>query len=133
MRRERQSLLIEAEAALRTLDDAVGYAHRSPIERDSAILRLIYTFAVVCKACQCLLAEREGIKASPGRVIRTATLLGWLSEEDAGSAMTAGRDRKLAFEAYRPGIGDEIASRLTEHAAALRRLLDALKKRAALD
>jgi hypothetical protein len=117
-----------AEAALATLEEVVPRASNSVIERDSAILRLVYTFAVVRKACQNLLAQSEGIEASPGRVIGTARRLGWLSDEDAAAA---GRDRALAFQTYRVGVGDEIASRLTSHAGVLRRWLDALKERAA--
>ncbi len=40
-----ETRLAEAEAALATLDEAVGREPRSLMERDSAILRLIYTFA----------------------------------------------------------------------------------------
>ena len=39
-----------AEAALLTLDEVVAHADRSPIERDGAILRLIYTFEAAWKA-----------------------------------------------------------------------------------
>ena len=65
--------LAEAEAALTTLDEAVARQPRSLMERDSAILRLIYTFEAVWKACQQLLTEREGIEvASPNTTIRAA-------------------------------------------------------------
>jgi hypothetical protein len=58
--------LAEAEAALATLDEAVGKEPRSLMERDSAILRMIYTFEAMWKACQQLLAEREDTEvASP--------------------------------------------------------------------
>jgi Arc/MetJ family transcription regulator len=68
--------LAEAEAALATLDAAVGNASRSLTERDSAILRLIYTFEAVWKTCQHLLAEREAIEvASPNTTIRAARRL----------------------------------------------------------
>jgi hypothetical protein len=96
-----------AEAALATLEEVVPRASNSVIERDSAILRLVYTFAVVRKACQNLLAQSEGIEASPGRVIGTARRLGWLSDEDAEAAAAAGRDRALAFQTYRVGVGGE--------------------------
>ena len=42
--------LAEAEAALATLDEAVPRAANSPIERDAAIFRLVYTFALVAEA-----------------------------------------------------------------------------------
>jgi len=56
--------LVEAEAALATLDEAVGKTPRSLAERDGAILRLIYTFKAVRKACQHLLAERDDTRSA---------------------------------------------------------------------
>jgi hypothetical protein len=84
--------LAEAEAALASLDEVVLNADRSLIERDSAILRLIYTLEAVRKACQQLLAEREGVEAaSPNTTIRAARRLGWLSDEDAQAAIRSRR------------------------------------------
>jgi uncharacterized protein YutE (UPF0331/DUF86 family) len=121
----------EAEAALATLDEVVDKAARSLIERDSAILRLIYTFEAVWKACQQLLAEREGIEvASPNTAIRAARRLGWLSDEDAQAAIRLGRDRNLAVHMYRGEIGAEIARHLATHADLLHRWLAALRRRA---
>ena len=119
----------EAEGALTTLDEAVAREPRSLMERDSAILRLIYTFEAVWKACQQLLAEREDIEvASANTTIRAARRLGWLSDEDAEAAMKIGRDRNLAVHMYRGKIGAEIDERLGAHAALLRRWLDALRR-----
>ena len=124
--------LAEAEAALATLDEAVGKEPRSLMERDSAILRMIYTFEAMWKACQQLLAEHEDTEvASPNTSIRTARRLGWLSDEDAEAAMKIGRDRNLAVHMYRGQIGADIDERLSGHAAVLRRWLEALQKRAA--
>ena len=124
--------LTEAEAALATLDEAVGKEPRSLMERDSAILRMIYTFEAMWKACQQLLAGREDTEvASPNTSIRTARRLGWLSDEDAEAAMKIGRDRNLAVHMYRGQIGADIDERLSGHAAVLRRWLEALRKRAA--
>ena len=124
--------LAEAEAALATLDEAVGKEPRSLMERDSAILRMIYTFEAMWKACQQLLAEHEDTEvASPNTSIRTARRLGWLSDEDAEAAMIIGRDRNLAVHMYRGQIGADIDERLSGHAAVLRRWLEALQKRAA--
>ena len=126
--------IAEAEAALATLDEAAARASNSLIERDSAILRLIYTFEAVWKACQHLLAEREGVETgSPNATIRAARRLGWVSDEDAEAAMQIARDRSLAVHMYRGQIGEEIADRLAVHAAVLRRWLDALSGRAASD
>ena len=122
----------EADAALATLEEAVAREPRSLTERDSAILRLIYTFEAVWKACQQLLAEREDIEvASPNTTIRAARRLGWLSDEDAEAAMKINRDRNLAVHMYRGRIGEEIDERLGAHATLLRRWLIALRRLAA--
>ena len=124
--------LSEAEAALATLDEAVTNASRSLVDRDSAILRLIYTFEAVWKACQQLLGEREDTEvASPNTAIRAARRLGWLSDEDAQAATRIGQDRNLAVHMYRGKIGEEIEDRLSGHAAVLRRWLSELRLRAA--
>jgi uncharacterized protein YutE (UPF0331/DUF86 family) len=124
--------LAEAEAALAALDEAVAQAPGSLMERDGAILRLIYTFEALWKACQEALAEREDIEvASPNTTIRAARRLGWVSDEDAAAAMKIGRDRNLAVHMYRGQIGAEIAERLAGHAAALHRWLNALRQRVA--
>jgi uncharacterized protein YutE (UPF0331/DUF86 family) len=124
--------LTEAEAALATLDEVVHGPEFSLVERDSAILRLIYTFEAVWKACRELLVEREDIEvASPNSTIRAARRLGWLSDEDAEAAIRMGRDRNLAVHMYRGQIGAEIAQRLAAHAELLHRWLAALRQRAA--
>jgi uncharacterized protein YutE (UPF0331/DUF86 family) len=124
--------LNEAAAALATLDEVVDGASRSLVERDGAILRLIYTFEAVWKACQQLLGEREGVEvASPNATIRAARRHGWLSDEDAQAAISVGRDRNLAVHMYRGEIGAEIAQHLASHATLLRRWLEALQRRAA--
>jgi uncharacterized protein YutE (UPF0331/DUF86 family) len=124
--------LAEAEAALATLDEAAARASSSLIERDSAILRLIYTFEAVWKACRHLLAERADIEVpSPNGAIRAARRLGWLSDEDARAVTRAGQDRNLAVHMYRGQLGAEIEERLAGHAAVLRRWVDALQQQAA--
>ncbi len=124
--------LAEAEAALASLDEVAGKAGRSLVERDGAILRLIYTFEAMWKACRQLLAEQENVSAaSPNTTIRAARGLGWLSDEDAQAAIGVGRDRNLAVHMYRGQIGEEIEQHLAAHAALLRRWLTALQARAA--
>jgi uncharacterized protein YutE (UPF0331/DUF86 family) len=126
--------LAEAAAALATLDELAGKSERTPVERDGAVLRLIYTFEAVWKACQQLLADKEDIEvASPNTTIRAARRLGWLSDEDAEAAMKIGRDRNLAVHMYRGEIGAEIGERLAGHAAVLRRWLEALQRRVATE
>jgi len=126
--------IAEAEAALAALNKATGKSSRSRLERDGAILRLIYTFEAMWKASQQLLAEREGITvASPNATIRAARRLGWLSDEDARAALDMGNDRNLAVHMYRGEIGAEIEAHLAGHAALLRRWLDALQSHAAAE
>jgi prephenate dehydratase len=122
--------IAEAEAALATLDEAAARASNSFIERDSAILRLIYTFEAVWKACQHVLVEHEGVEvASPNSTIRAARRVGLICDDDAAAAMRIAQDRNLAVHMYRGRIGEEIQERLAGHAAVLRRWLDALKAR----
>jgi hypothetical protein len=102
------------------------------MERDSAILRMIYTFEALWKACQKLLAEQEAIEvASPNSTIRAARRVGLLSDDDAGAAMVIARDRNLSVHMYRGDIGAQIDERLPGHAALLGRWLEALRQRAA--
>ena len=69
--------LSEAAAALAKLDELAGKNKRSLIERDSAVLRLIFTYEAVWKACQKLLATLENLSsASPNATIRAARNLG---------------------------------------------------------
>jgi hypothetical protein len=107
---ELEARLAEAEAALATFDEAIGKGMHSLLERDGAILRLIYTFEAMWKASQQILVEREGIAvASPNATIRAARRVGWLSDEDARAAFDIGTDRNLAVHMYRGEIGAEIA------------------------
>ncbi len=126
--------IADAEAALATLNEAIGKSGRSLLERDGMIQRLIYTFEAVWKTSQQLLAEREGIAvASPNSGIRSSRRLGWLSDEDARTAFDIGSARYLAVHMYRGEIGDQIEEHVPAHAALLYRWLDALKVRAASD
>jgi uncharacterized protein YutE (UPF0331/DUF86 family) len=124
--------LADAEAALATLNELAVKEIRSLVERDGAVLRLIYTYEAVWKACQKLLAARENISAgSPNATIRAARGLGWLSDEDAEAAIKLGEERNLAVHMYRDQVGRQIEQHLMAHADLLRRWLDALRQRAA--
>lgn len=126
--------LAEAAAALVSLDELVNKTNRSLVERDSAVLRLIYSYEAVWKVCQKLLAGVENISAgSPNATIRAARGLGWLSDEDARAAMKLGEERNPAVHMYREKVGQQIEQHLVAHAALLHRWLDALKERAASD
>src|SRR5207249_6391407 len=130
-RREMERLdrrLSEAAAALARLDELAGKNERSLVERDSAVLRLIFTYEAVWKACQKLLTTFENISAaSPNATIRAARNLGWLSDEDARAAIKLGEERNLAVHMYRDQVGEEIERHLAAHAALLHRWLDALR------
>jgi uncharacterized protein YutE (UPF0331/DUF86 family) len=124
--------LAEAADALATLDELAGKAERSLVERDGAILRLIYSYEAVWKACQKMLVALENISAgSPNATIRAARAVGWLSDEDAVAAIKLGAERNLAVHMYRDQVGQQIEGHLTAHAALLRRWLEAMQRRAA--
>ena len=124
--------LSEAAAALAKLDELAGMSKRSLVERDSAVLRLIFTYEAVWKTCQKLLAALENLSAaSPNATIRAARSLGWLSDEDARAAIKLGEERNLAVHMYRDEVGQQIEEHLAAHAALLHRWLDALRQRAA--
>ena len=124
--------LSEAAAALARLDELATKDERSLVERDSAVLRLIFTYEAVWKACQKLLAALENLSAaSPNATIRAARSLGWLSDEDARAAIKLGEERNLAVHMYRDQVGEQIERQLAAHTALLHRWLDALRQRAA--
>jgi hypothetical protein len=52
------------EAALATLEEAAGRDDLSVLERDGAILRLVYTFEAMWKTAALLLEEQEGLSVS---------------------------------------------------------------------
>src|SRR5271167_402944 len=72
--------LAEAAAALATLDELAGKSERTLVERDGAVLRLIYSYEAIWKACQKVLAALENVSAaSPNATTRSiciATRLG---------------------------------------------------------
>jgi len=73
--------LADAGAALATLDEAVAMTGRSIIERDGALLRLVYSFETIWQSCQQLLADREEITTrTADQTIQAAHRLGWLSD-----------------------------------------------------
>src|ERR1700737_1174185 len=114
--------LAEAAAALATLDELAGKSERMLVERDSAVLRLIYSYESVWKACQKVLAAMENVRAaSPNPPIPAARALGWLSDEDAQAAIKPGEERNLAVDMYRDQVVQQIERHLAAHAALLRR------------
>ena len=124
--------LAEAAAALVTLDELAGKSERTLVERDGAVLRLIYSYEAVWKATQKALAALENVSAAlPNASIRAARGLGWLTDEDAQAAIKLGEERNLAVHMYRDQVGQRIDRQLAAHAALLRRWLEALQRRTA--
>src|ERR1700680_1259300 len=124
--------LTEAADALVSLEELAKKSELSLAERDGAILRLVYTFEAIWKASMALLEAAEGIAvASPHATIRAARRVGWLSDPDAEAALRLTQDRNLTVHMYHKEIGAQIGSRLTAHAALLRRWLEALQRNAA--
>jgi Arc/MetJ family transcription regulator len=100
------------------------------VERDSAVLRLIYSYEAVWKATQKVLSALENVSAaSPNASIRAARGRGWLSDEDAQAAIKLGEEPNLAVHMYRDQVGQRIERHLAAHAALLRRWLEALQRR----
>ena len=56
--------LAEAAAALAALDELAWKSERTLVERDSAVLRLIYSYEAVWKATQKVLAALENVSAA---------------------------------------------------------------------
>jgi hypothetical protein len=126
--------LADAESALATLDEAVGRGNLSTVERDAAILRLVYTFEATWKAAAFLLEQKEGIAVgSPKGAIRASRRASLLSDADAEDAVRIADDGNLTVHMYKQKVGEAIAERLAGHAAVLRRWLDALQQRAAVN
>jgi nucleotidyltransferase substrate binding protein (TIGR01987 family) len=124
--------LADAQSALATLDEVVSRDTLSTVERDGAILRLVYTFEAVWKAAALLLEEKEGIAVgSPKGAIRASRQAGLLGDPDAEEAVRIADDRNLTVHMYKQDLGEAIAQRLVGHAAVLRRWLDALQQRVA--
>jgi len=124
--------LADAESALATLDEVVGRVSLSTVERDGAILRLVYTFEAVWKAAALMLEVKEGIAVgSPKGAIRASRRARLLGDADAEDAVRIADDRDLTVHMYKQDLGEAIAERLAGHAAVLRRWLDALQPRAA--
>jgi hypothetical protein len=123
--------LTEAAAALATLDELTGKSERTLVERDGAVLRLLYSYEAVWKACQKVLVALENVSAaSPNASIRAARALGWLSDEDAHAAIKLRQEHNLAVHIYRDQVGRQIEEHLATDAALLRGWLEALQRRA---
>ena len=120
--------LAEAEAALATLEEAAGRDDLSVLERDGAILRLVYTFEAMWKTAALLLEQQEGLSvSSPKATIRASRQAGMLNDQHAAEMLQIADDRNLTVHMYKGDLGDELAERLASHAAVLRHWLIGLR------
>ncbi len=102
--------LTEAGAALATLEEAIGKTVHSVLERDGAILRLIYTFEALWKASPATACRIARASTLPHQTLRSAPRGGSAGcrTKTQGLPSTIGRDRNLAVHMYRGQIGEEI-------------------------
>jgi uncharacterized protein YutE (UPF0331/DUF86 family) len=124
--------IADATAALATLDELAGRNSLSLVERDGAILRLVYTFEAVWRAAALFLELQEKIAiGSPRAAIRASRRVGLLDDADAEEALRMATDRNLTVHMYRDSVGQAVAAKLGLYAAVLHRWLDALQRAAA--
>lgn len=120
-----------ARRALETLAELPLEPSADTVIRDAAIQRFKYTLEAVWKAAQLYLREREGIDlASPKGVVRACYEVGILTEAEARWGMQMVDDRNLTAHTYNEELAKAIFSRLSEHLALMRRLLEALRRNA---
>jgi nucleotidyltransferase substrate binding protein (TIGR01987 family) len=119
-----------AERALILLDELANRHPLSPLERDAAIHRFEYSFESVWKAVQLYLREMEGVPVgSPKQAARASLRTGLLDEEQARQALAMADDRNLTVHTYNEQLANEIAARLPQHAALLRRWVERMNGR----
>jgi len=122
--------LDEATQALTTLEEVPRLGLSPTVERDTAIMRFIYTFEAAWKALQRYLGEVEGIDAgTPKSCLRAARDAGLLDDAQAAASLIMVNDRNLAVHVYRELLAREIASHIPQHARLLRALLEAMARR----
>ncbi len=116
--------------ALITFEKLVNLPSPSDVERDAAIQRFEYTFETAWKTAQVYLADRELLEsASPKGVIRGCFKAGIFDEETAEKIMGIANDRNLTVHTYKEEFAIQLYSRLSNHAALLRRWLVEIQKR----
>lgn len=124
--------LTRAEQALSRLEEVLTIADMTDIVRDASIQRFEFTFECVWKAAQRVLAAVDGMSAaSPKGVIRACRDVGLLSDEDTQYALEMVEDRNLTSHVYDESAAEDLAGRLPQHAAFLRKWLERVKARAA--
>jgi hypothetical protein len=126
--------LAEAEAALAALDELAGKSKRTLVERDSAVLRPIYSYEAVWKACQKVLAALENVgAASPNATIRPPALSAGYRTRMRRRPSSSVKNATSRPHMYRDQVGQQIEGHLAAHAALLRRWPEALQRRAAAE
>lgn len=123
--------LAVARTALDALNELVGKANASQVERDAAIKRFEHGFEAVWKAVQSCLREVDGLEmGSPKAVVRASVQVRLLDEADARRALSMADDRNLAGHTYSEALADDLYARLAEHAALMGQWLASVERRA---
>jgi len=119
-----------ARQALATFEELAAKPDRSKVERDAAIQRFEYSFEAVWKAAQLYLREQEGVDVgAPKAAARASLQIGLFDEEETRRALAMADDRNLTVHTYDETLAEEIASRLSQHAALLRSWLERMAAR----
>ena len=120
--------LTDAERALATLPSLI--APRLDVERDSAIMRLAYTFEAVWKVARQYLVNREKEDVSSlGATISRCRASGILSDDQAAAAMRVAEDRNLVAHTDNKDLSRALVARLPEHARLMTVWLGAIRER----
>ncbi|RIH83317.1 nucleotidyltransferase substrate binding protein [Meiothermus luteus] len=123
-----------AHRALETLAELPLGSSADTVIRDAAIQRFEYTLEAVWKAAQLYFRECEGIDLaspkSPKGVVRACYEVGILTEAEGRWGMQMVDDRNSTAHTYNEELAKAIFSRLPEHLALMRRLLEALGRNA---
>lgn len=126
--------LASARQALSRLHEKVGLAPPDMTDRDSAILRFIFSFETVWKSARAAMIDFHGPErlqsASPKAIIRESRVAGWLTENEAETALAMAADRNLAVHAYKEEIAETLYPRLAGYAALMDRWLAAIEAEA---
>lgn len=122
-----------AHRAMSAFQEVMRIANPTAIERDAAIQRFEFTFEAVWKAAKEVLFRHEGIDAgSPKGVIRSCREVGFLTEEQAITALQMVDDRNLTVHTYNEKLAVEIYSRLHPYMSLLSDWLERLPSEPAL-
>jgi nucleotidyltransferase substrate binding protein (TIGR01987 family) len=121
--------MASARKALAALEEFVGLARPTAVERDAAIQRFEYTCEATWKAIQLGLREQEGLEAaSPKAIARASRQVGLLDDDAARVALAVADDRNETVHTYNEAVAQAIHSRLPAYAALLRAWLNSASR-----